>query len=109
LSVGPAGPPTFSQFFTNNRCAEAPSMPNDAKLGLVLGIALVIALGVVFFRKETPTDAPTAMGGPAAVTPVRAPAARSQFRAAPAKVMSHTEPAHADDAPARPDSESEAP
>jgi len=27
-------------------------MPNDAKLGLVVGVVLVIAIAVVFFRKE---------------------------------------------------------
>ena len=27
-------------------------MPNDAKLGLVLGVALVLVIAVVFFRKE---------------------------------------------------------
>jgi hypothetical protein len=27
-------------------------MPNDAKLGLVIGLAVVIAIGVVFYRKE---------------------------------------------------------
>jgi hypothetical protein len=64
-------------------------MPNDAKLGLVLGIALVIAIGVVFFRKE-PTTAPDASGTPAAVTPVRAPAdpLRGPYRPARAKPVS---------------------
>lgn len=27
-------------------------MPNDAKLGLVVGVGLVIAVAVIFFRKE---------------------------------------------------------
>jgi nucleoid-associated protein YgaU len=35
-------------------------MPNDAKLGLVVGVGLVIALAVFFFRKETPTPEPAA-------------------------------------------------
>jgi nucleoid-associated protein YgaU len=30
-------------------------MPNDAKLGLVLGVGLVVAIAVVFFRKEPAT------------------------------------------------------
>jgi hypothetical protein len=30
-------------------------MPNDAKLGLVIGVGIVIALGVIFHRSETPT------------------------------------------------------
>jgi nucleoid-associated protein YgaU len=45
-------------------------MPNDARLGLVLGVGLVIAVAVVFFRKEVAAD-PDANAGkpPAAVTP----------------------------------------
>lgn len=27
-------------------------MPNDAKLGLVLGIALVLVIGLVFFKRD---------------------------------------------------------
>ena len=30
-------------------------MPNDAKLGLVVGVGLVIAVAVLFFRKEPQT------------------------------------------------------
>lgn len=33
-------------------------MPNDAKLGLVLGIAVVIAIGVVYYRKDQGSAAP---------------------------------------------------
>jgi hypothetical protein len=29
-------------------------MPNDAKLGMVVGVGLVIAVAVIFFRKELP-------------------------------------------------------
>jgi len=29
-------------------------MPNDAKLGLVLGVGLVLLIAMVFFRKEAP-------------------------------------------------------
>ncbi len=47
-------------------------MPNDAKLGLVLGMGLVIAIGVVFYRKE-PGQASTPVATPAAVTPGAAP------------------------------------
>jgi nucleoid-associated protein YgaU len=45
-------------------------MPNDARLGLVLGVGLVIAVAVVFFRKEVAGD-PAADAGkaPPAVTP----------------------------------------
>ena len=42
-------------------------MPNDAKLGLVMGVSLVIAVAVIFFRKELPgsvksTDPSTTIG-----------------------------------------------
>jgi hypothetical protein len=33
-------------------------MPNDAKLGLVVGVVVVIAVAVVFFRKEAPASPP---------------------------------------------------
>jgi hypothetical protein len=32
-------------------------MSNDAKLGLVLGVAIVILIGLVFFRADPPTAA----------------------------------------------------
>jgi nucleoid-associated protein YgaU len=35
-------------------------MPNDAKLGLVAGVVLVIVVAVVFFRKEAPAGQPAA-------------------------------------------------
>jgi nucleoid-associated protein YgaU len=35
-------------------------MPNDAKLGLVVGVGLVIVVAVIVFRKEAPPVAPTA-------------------------------------------------
>jgi hypothetical protein len=66
-------------------------MPNDAKLGLVLGIGLVIAIGVVFFRKEPSAGAPSVDAAPAAVTPVRAPLDRGQFRPARARATSQGE------------------
>jgi hypothetical protein len=44
-------------------------MPNDAKFGLVCGVGLVIAVAVVFFRREAPLIAlpsgPAAIGKPA--------------------------------------------
>jgi hypothetical protein len=36
-------------------------MPKDAKLGLVVGMGLVLTIGIVFFRKE-----PVSAGGPEA-------------------------------------------
>ncbi len=32
-------------------------MPNDAKLGLVVGIGVVIAIAVVYYRKDLPAQA----------------------------------------------------
>jgi hypothetical protein len=43
-------------------------MSKDAKLGLVLGIALVIIIAVVFFRKD-PAQAKAASESTAAVNP----------------------------------------
>jgi hypothetical protein len=40
-------------------CVRILLMPNDAKLGLVIGLAVVIAIGVVFYRKE-PANSPAA-------------------------------------------------
>jgi hypothetical protein len=40
-------------------------MPNDAKLGLILGVGVVIAVTVVFFRKDG-RSLPPAAGEPAA-------------------------------------------
>lgn len=33
-------------------------MPTDAKCGLLVGAGLVLALGVLFFQKDTPPAAP---------------------------------------------------
>jgi nucleoid-associated protein YgaU len=46
-------------------------MPNDAKLGLVVGVALVIAVAVVFFRREAPAGGPATnvQPGPAVMPP----------------------------------------
>ena len=41
-------------------------MPNDAKLGMVAGVALVIVVAVVFFRRDAAAGSTT---GPKAVTP----------------------------------------
>ena len=42
-------------------------MPNDAKLGLVVGVGLVIAVAVLFFRKEAPAGAPAGEAAPAGI------------------------------------------
>jgi nucleoid-associated protein YgaU len=48
-------------------------MPNDAKLGLVVGVGVVIAIAVVFFRKDVGGLVPV-LDGPAAAS-VTAPKA----------------------------------
>jgi len=42
-------------------------MPNDAKLGLMVGVGLVVVIGFVFFRKE-PATANPGEAAPAAVS-----------------------------------------
>jgi len=39
---------------------ETLRMPNDAKFGLIVGVAVVIAIAVVFFRKEPGPSEPGA-------------------------------------------------
>jgi hypothetical protein len=48
------------------QCGEFLEMPNDAKLGLVVGVGIVIAVAVVFFRKEAGAALPPTTNGPAA-------------------------------------------
>jgi hypothetical protein len=67
-------------------------MPNDAKLGMVVGVGLVIAVAVIFFRKDL-TGQANLNGPPAAtVQPVTwpAPPAKS-IRSVPARVMARGE------------------
>jgi hypothetical protein len=42
-------------------------MPNDAKLGLVVGVGVVIAVAVLFFRQEQPATAKPVAGKTAVV------------------------------------------
>src|SRR3954454_24806691 len=72
-------------------------MPNDAKLGLVVGVGLVIAVAVVFFRKEAPVTgaAPGAVQPSPANTPAPVGLANLARTAAqpvstPAEPRSHT-------------------
>src|SRR5215475_14307495 len=45
----------------------APQMPNDAKLGMIFGVGLVVVFAVVLFRRDT--SAVTSADVPRAVTP----------------------------------------
>src|SRR5947209_5700372 len=45
----------------------APQMPNDAKLGMIFGVGLVVVFAVVLFRKDTSSVASADV--PRAVTP----------------------------------------
>jgi nucleoid-associated protein YgaU len=77
-------------------------MPNDAKLGLVVGVGLVIAVAVLFFRKDPAADPAAAtsvqpVAPPPRYTPpvrTRPVAARSGVRTGPSPVVgegrSHT-------------------
>jgi hypothetical protein len=48
-------------------------MPTDAKLGLLVGVGVVLAVAVVFFQKDPPPPAATI---PAPVAQSRPPAAK---------------------------------
>jgi nucleoid-associated protein YgaU len=62
-------------------------VPNDAKLGLVVGVGLVIAVAVVFFRKDTTAaDPPTATN----VSPTPAATPGAPTPAKPAAQRKHT-------------------
>jgi hypothetical protein len=71
-------------------------MPNDAKLGLVVGVGLVIAVAVMFSRKEPETATSQAAVGtaPAASVADLSPpiASRGQSGPTPAKATARTEP-----------------
>ncbi len=68
-------------------------MPNDAKLGLVVGVGLVIAVAIIFFQRSTPGHAPAAIEAspdsqPDNVEPA-APADSSQRGAVEARTLIH--------------------
>jgi hypothetical protein len=44
-------------------------MPNDARLGLLVGVGLVLTVAVVFFRKEPASGTPAAVPAAVAETP----------------------------------------
>jgi 5'-nucleotidase / UDP-sugar diphosphatase len=81
-------------------------MPNDAKLGLVVGMGLVIAVAVLFFHKEGPVGSSASEPAPAGIVrpippaplpsgPIRTASARTTARttevpAPPAGARRHT-------------------
>jgi len=63
-------------------------MPNDAKMGMVAGLGLVVAIALLFFHKESATElaerkSPRGAVPPAAVQP------RMATGTAPAEVAAH--------------------
>jgi len=86
-------------------------MPNDAKLGLVVGVGLVIAVAVVFFRKEAP-EPPAGEPAAAAIAKPIAPASfgpgRGRLPLALTTAQPHNAPAD-EPAPMPPSSNPEAP
>lgn len=71
-------------------------MPNDAKLGLVVGLALVIAVAVVFFRKDVPTNPPavedySVQSGSKPAGRYVPPSSRKPFRQVKATAVKRTE------------------
>jgi hypothetical protein len=67
-------------------------MPNDAKLGLMIGVGLVIGVAMVYFRKDLPPPA----GEPAYAAPVSATRSapanpRGTYRSVKAKAVTQEE------------------
>ncbi len=58
-------------------------MPNDAKLGLVVGVGLVIAVAVLFFRKDMSVGSPNGEPAPAGIVRPMLPSSRRRTRCAP--------------------------
>ena len=44
-------------------------MPNDAKLGLVAGVAIVLLIAVLFFRRDAQAETPASSTPPAQGSP----------------------------------------
>jgi nucleoid-associated protein YgaU len=76
---------------------ETRDMPNDAKMGMIIGIGLVIASAVMFFRKEAASQTAAEQPTPATATRAEpmtvssAPTLRSSSRVVRAKTAIRTE------------------
>jgi hypothetical protein len=67
-------------------------VPNDAKLGMVVGVCLVIVVAVLFVRKDLSTA--SSPEGPRAVTPApRMSGARGPASGSPVRPATRTTPA----------------
>ena len=65
-------------------------MPNDAKLGLVVGVAVVTLIAVIFFRRDPAQATTPALPGPKASAPElpAAPRLPTTIPTAPARALS---------------------
>jgi hypothetical protein len=69
-------------------------MPNDAKLGLVVGVGLVLTVAVVFFRKDALNPPPAVAVKPVSAADIRpAPVVNGQRPAPGRKVARGSEEA----------------
>lgn len=67
-------------------------MPNDAKLGLVVGVGLVITVAVLFFRKDMTVGAPNGEPAPAGIVRPMGPSSPDdRLRTALARPTARTE------------------
>src|SRR5260370_34322505 len=74
---------------------ESREMPNDAKLGLIVGVGVVLAVAVIFFRKDG-DPAPSVAGGTTTAgtaKPIPASSAPPTNHAVEAKQTGQTESA----------------
>jgi nucleoid-associated protein YgaU len=65
-------------------------MPNDAKLGLVVGVGLVITVAVVFHRKDAPIASPAAINKSVPARPTGTSAAKDAGAAKATGARRHT-------------------
>jgi hypothetical protein len=67
-------------------------MPNDAKLGLMVGVGLVIGVAVIYFRKDLPTPpGDAAYAAPVSATRATPANPRGAYRSVKAKAVAEGE------------------
>ncbi len=73
-------------------------MPNDAKLGMVIGVGLVLAVAVLFFRRDDVTAAPQGVSAVSRMPAVRGGIPSRTRRVLPAQpaggAQETTDPVH---------------